>query len=247
MDDSAGASPHPQTSRFTATNWSLVLAAGGTNSGEVRPAVARLLEKYWYPLYAFVRRRGRDPNDASDLTQAFVTSLLERNAISMADPTKGKFRTFLLAALERFLIDDHRTRTREKRGGGKAEFSISLFDAEDRYRLEPAVAETPERVYERRWAMELLAGALKRLEDESAASGRAAQFAALKPLLSGEPAGTSYLEIARGLSMSEGAVKTAVHRLRKRYAALVRAEIAETLADPGDVEEEVQHLFRCLA
>lgn len=238
--------PQALTSRFAATNWSLVLAAGGTDSQAARPALCRLLETYWYPLYAFVRRSGRDPNDASDLTQAFVACLLERNSLALADPAKGKFRTFLLTSIERFLVDDHRSRRREKRGGGTQVLSLSFLDAEERYRLEPIDPMTPERMYERRWAMTLLDRALKRLEGESATTGRGAVFAALKPFLSGEPAGCSYVEIARGLAMTEGAVKTAVHRLRRRYAALVRAEIAETLADPAGVEEEVQHLFRSL-
>ena len=237
--------PEP-TSRFAATDWSLVLAAGGTDTAEARPAMCRLLENYWYPLYAFVRRRGRNPNDACDLTQEFLTRLVERNSLSLADPTKGKFRTFLLTSLERFLVDDHRRQSREKRGGGRTILSLPMLDAEDRYQLEPLDTLTPERIYERRWAMTLLERALRRLEQESDSAGRSALFAALKPLLAGEPSTSSYLEIAGKLAMKEGALKTAVHRLRKRYAALVRAEIAETLSDPNDVEEEVQHLFRSL-
>jgi RNA polymerase sigma factor (sigma-70 family) len=234
------------TSRFAATDWSLVLAAGGTDAAEARPAMCRLLERYWYPLYAFVRRGGRDPNDASDLTQEFLTRLVERNSLSLADPTKGKFRTFLLTSLERFLVDDHRRENREKRGGGRTILSLTLLEAEDRYQLEPADTLTPERIYERRWAMTLLERALERLGQESDAAGRGALFAALKPLLAGEPSTSSYQEIAGELAMNEGALKTAAHRLRRRYAALVRAEIAETLSDPNDVEDEVRHLFRSL-
>ncbi len=235
-----------QTSRFAATDWSLVLAAGGTDTEEARPAMSRLLETYWYPLYAFVRRAGRDPNDASDLTQEFLTRLLEGNSLSLADPTKGKFRTFLLTSLERFLVDQHRRENREKRGGGRTKFSLSMLDAEERYQLEPLDTLTPERIYERRWAMTLLDRALNRLEQESTTAGRGPLFAALKPLLAGEPVQGSYAEIAREIAMTEGSLKTAAHRLRRRYAALVRAEIAETLSDPNDIEEEVQHLFRSL-
>jgi RNA polymerase sigma-70 factor (ECF subfamily) len=208
--------------------------------------MCRLLETYWYPLYAFVRRSGRDPNDASDLTQDFLTRLVERNSLSLADPTRGKFRTFLLTSLERFLVDDRRRETREKRGGGRTILSLTMLDAEDRYQLEPLDTLTPEHIYERRWAMTVLDRALVRLEQECRAAGREALMTAVKPLLAGESAEKSYAEIARGLVMKEGALKTAIHRLRRRYAALVRAEIAETVSEPNDVEAEVQHLFRSL-
>ncbi len=235
-----------QTSRFAATDWSLVLAAGGTNADSVRPAMGRLLEAYWYPLYAFVRRKGRNPDDAADITQEFLTRLIERNFLSLADPTKGKFRTFLLTALERFLVDVRRRETREKRGGGRAVLSLSMLDAEDRYRLEPADVEalTPEQIFERRWAITLLEQALKRLEQESAAAGRGPLFAALRPVLAGEPTDGSYVEIAGALGMKEGALKTAVHRLRRRFGAILRTEIASTVAGPAEIEEEVQQLFR---
>ncbi|MBI4607101.1 MAG: sigma-70 family RNA polymerase sigma factor [Planctomycetes bacterium] len=239
--------PGEQASRFAATDWSLVLAAGGTNADSVRPAMARLLETYWYPLYAFVRRKGRNPDDASDLTQEFLARLVERNYLSLADPAKGKFRTFLLTALERFLVDEHRRATREKRGGGRAVLSLSMLGAEDRYRLEPADTLTAEHLFERRWTITLLEEALKRLEQESVAAGRGPLFAALKPVLAGEQADASYSEIARGLAMKEGALKTAVHRLRRRFAAILRSKIAETVAGPEEVEEEVQHLFQSLA
>lgn len=233
-------------SRFATTHWSLVLTAGGTDANIARPALSRLLETYWYPLYAFVRRKGRPPDEACDLTQEFLSRLLERNYLRVADPSKGKFRTFLLTGLERFLVDEWRREARQKRGGGSTILSLSLLDAESRYQLEPADTLTPERIYERRWAVTLLEQALKRLEKEYAAAGKRTLFARLEPLLAGERGNESYDQIAAQLTMKEGAVKTAMHRLRRRFAAILRSEIAETVSDPGDIEEEVQHLFRSL-
>ncbi|HZN57690.1 MAG TPA: RNA polymerase sigma factor [Planctomycetota bacterium] len=242
--------PAPQRlqplSRFAATDWSLVLAAGKTNVESARPAMGRLLETYWYPLYAFVRRKGRGPEDACDLTQEFLARLLERNFLSSADPSKGKFRTFLLTALERFLVDELRREHREKRGGNRRILSLSMEDAEGRYQLEPQDTLTPQRIYERRWAITLLERSLGRLEAECGVAGRSDIFKALKPVLAGGQTTVSYEEIAGQLGMKEGAVKTAVHRLRRRFAALLRTEIAETVTDPSEVEEEVQELFRSL-
>jgi RNA polymerase sigma-70 factor (ECF subfamily) len=245
-----------KAARFETTHWSLVLAAGATDSHVVRPAMARLLETYWYPLYAFVRRKGHDPDDACDLTQEFLARLLERNCLSAADPAKGRFRTFLLTALDRFLVDEWRRESRQKRGGGRtvlslsgagrAGLSVSAGDAEARYRLEPADELTPERIYERRWAMTILDQTMRRLEDECGAAGRGALFAAVKPVLAGEDPTSPYADIAARLHMKEGALKTAVHRLRGRFRTILRAEIAETVSDPRDVDEEVQHLFQSL-
>lgn len=235
-----------QNGRFAATDWSLVLAAGGTNAESVRPALSRLLEAYWYPLYAFVRRKGRSPDDACDLTQEFLARLMERNFLSLADPARGRFRSFLLTAMERFLVDEHRRESREKRGGGRAALSLSVLDAEERYGLEPVDSLTPERLYDRRWAITLLEQALQRLEKESVAAGRGPLFAALRSALAGGEADAPYGQIAARLGMKEGAVKTAMHRLRRRFAAVLRAEIAETVGDGCEVEEEVRHLFRSL-
>jgi RNA polymerase sigma-70 factor (ECF subfamily) len=233
-------------SRFATTHWSLVLAAGGTGSEEVRTAMARLLETYWYPLYAFVRRKGHGPDEACDLTQEFLAKLLERNLLTTADPARGKFRTFLLTALDRFLVDEWRREGRKKRGGGRPLLSLSFLDAEDRYRLEPADTLTPERIYERRWAITLLELGLRRLEEEHAAAGRETVFAAVKPVLVGDDPLRPYTAIAAELKMTEGALKALIHRLRRRFRAILRAEIAQTVADPRDVAEEIQHLFRSL-
>ena len=232
--------------RFATTRWSLVLAAGGTSSEASRQALSRLLETYWHPLYAFARGKGHLPEEACDLTPEFLLRLLERNYLGAADPRKGRFRTFLLTALERFLVDDWRAETREKRGGGRRILSLSATDAEDRYRLDPADTLTPEQVFERRWAMTLLEETLRRLEEESAAAGRGALFAAVKPILSGEDTGDGYAEIAARLGLKEGTLKTAVHRLRRRFGALLLSEIAQTVSDPDDVQDELRHLFHLL-
>lgn len=208
--------------------------------------MTRLLETYWYPLYAFARRKGRDPDDACDLTQEFFLGLLDRKFLGDADPGKGRFRTFLLTAFERFLVNAWRHGHRAKRGGGLLILSLSSFDAEERYRLEPADRMTPEQIYERRWAMTLLEVAMKRLEEESATAGRADLFAALKPLLGGQDAAGTYAELGARLGMKEGALRTTVHRLRQRFGALLRAEIAETTSDPQDVDDEIRHLFQLL-
>jgi RNA polymerase sigma-70 factor (ECF subfamily) len=232
--------------RFATTHWSVVQAAGATDSRDVRPAMSRLIETYWYPLYAFIRRKGHGPDEACDLTQEFFSRLLERNFLHTADPDKGRFRTFLLRALARFLVDEWRHESRQKRGGGRAPLSLSALEAEERYRLEPADTLTPERIYERRWAMTLLEQAMARLEEECAAAGREALFAAVKPILCGEDAQSPYAVLAARLDMKEGALKTAVHRLRRRFGALLRGEIAATVSDPAEVEEEVQYFLHRL-
>jgi RNA polymerase sigma factor (sigma-70 family) len=232
--------------RFATTRWSLVLAAGGNDSEVSRSALGRLLETYWYPLYAFARRKGNASEDACDLTQGFLMGLLERNLFSTADPQKGRFRTYLLTAFERFRLDELKHEKREKRGGGRPVLSLSSAGAEERYRLEPADTLTAEQIFERRWAMTLLEEAMRRLEEEAAAAGRDALFAAVKPILSGEDASSPYAELASRLGMKEGALKTTVHRMRRRFGALLRAEIAQTTVDPEDVEEELRHLFQVL-
>jgi RNA polymerase sigma factor (sigma-70 family) len=232
--------------RFVTTRWSLVLSAGAADSGESRSAMGRLLETYWYPLYAFIRKKGQGPEDSCDLTQEFFLELLEGSFFSTADPQKGRFRTFLLTALERFMVDEWRRGSRKKRGGGRLVLSLSAVDAEERYRLEPADSLTPEQIFERRWAMTLLGEAMRRLEEESIAAGHEGLFAAVKPILAGEDSSSPYAELAARLGMKEGALKTAVHRFRRRFGALLRAEIAETISDPTDVEEEIRHLFQLL-
>lgn len=244
--DSHPALPAHGKPNFATTHWSLVLAAGGTNSIEIRPAMSRLLELYWYPLYAFVRSKGRKQEEAFDLTQEFLSRLLERNLLENLDPAKGRFRTFLLTCLERFLIDQWARDHRLKRGGGLRIVSLSAPEAEQKFQLEPVDSVTPERIFERRWAMTLLEQSMKCLKDECVASGKGMLFEAAKPLMSGEGNQCPYAELASRLGMNEGALKTAVHRLRKRYGALLREQIAQTVSGPEEVEEELRDLFQKL-
>ena len=224
-----------------------MLAAGATDSREAAPALERLCTLYWYPLYAFVRRRGRRPEESADLTQEFLSRLLEKNYLGSADPTRGRFRTFLLTAFERFLINESAAARRQKRGGGRTLISLDSAAAEERYRLEPVETATPESLYERRWALTLLEKAMARLKDECATTGRGAFFAATESLLAEGEQKTPYARIAASLGMTEGAVRTAVHRMRKRYGEILRSEIGETVARQEEIEDEIQNLFRALA
>jgi len=210
-------------------------------------AMEKLCRTYWYPLYAYVRRRGQAPADAQDLTQAFFARLLERNWVGDAQRERGRFRTFLLTAMSRFLSDEWDKVRAQKRGGGVAPISLQLDTAETRYGLEPADARTPEQSYERRWALTLLDTVLQRLRQEFEEAGRGDLFARLNCCLVGDRGEQPYAELGRQLAMNEGAVKVAVHRLRKRYRALLRSEIAQTLTATEDVDEELRHLFSVLA
>jgi RNA polymerase sigma-70 factor (ECF subfamily) len=228
---------------FPTTRWTLILHAGQTDSA-ARTALAELCQAYWYPLYAFVRRRGHAADDAQDLTQAFFAHVLEHEAIGRATADKGRFRTFLLAALKNYLANEWDKARAQKRGGGETIISLDHAAAEERYRHEPSHDLTPERLFERRWALTLLDQVLAKLQQEYHADGKAELFEALKPALVG--GGDSYALLAARLGRSEGAMKVAAHRLRQSYRALIRREIAETVAD-GDLEDEVLHLLAVLA
>ncbi|MFN0077335.1 MAG: RNA polymerase sigma factor [Prosthecobacter sp.] len=234
----------PGAREFHTTRWSLVLAAQHEKDGtHARQAMSALCRDYWYPLYAFVRRRGHSPHDAQDLTQAFFTDLLERNP-TQADPSRGKFRSYLLGALKHFLANEWNRQQTQKRGGGQKLVEWDALDAESRYALEPSEQTDADALYDKRWAMELLDRAMKRLRAEFAAKKDEATFDALKGTLSG--AESSREELAKKLGMTEGALKVAVHRLRQRYREVLRAEIAETVDAPGDVEDEMRHLVAVL-
>lgn len=232
---------------FQTTRWSLVLAAGGDTSPAARAALASLCELYWYPLYAYVRRRGRSPDDASDVTQAFFTALLERRDFDQLTPERGRFRAFLLASLKHFLANDFARRRALKRGGGAAPVSLPLDHAEERYAREPADATTPEMLYERRWALTVIERVLSTLRHEWRRQQREQEFEALRSCLLGTAPPGGYAATAAALAMSEGAVKTAVHRLRRRFRAQLRQNIAETVSEPSEVEEEIRYLIRTLA
>jgi len=231
--------------RFEATRWSIVVAAGGTDSDRARKALEHLCAAYWYPLYAFVRRQGRSPHDAQDLTQAFFARLLARNFLGGADPGKGRFRSFLLGALKHFLSDEWDRARAQKRGGGVQFIALDAGAAETRYRMEPADESSAESIYDRRWAFALLDQVLRRIREEFTRDGKEHVFDELKSALTG--AKIAYAGIAAKLNLGEGAVRTAVHRLRTRYRDLLRAEIAGTVASPAEVDAEMQHLFAALA
>jgi len=211
------------------------------------PALARLCGTYWYPLYAYARRRGYSVEDAQDLTQEFFARILQRHWLADADPSKGRFRTFLLTAMERFLANEWDKARALKRGGGQANVPLQLDTAETRYGIEPADMHTPEQAFEYRWALTLLDEVVRQLRAEYQRRGPAELFNALKPCLVGERSAQPYAQLASTLGMEAGAIKVAVHRLRQRYRELLRAEIANTVAAPGEVEAEMRHLFQVLA
>ncbi len=235
-----------QPKSFATTRWSLVAEAGGAASPECRAALATLCELYWYPLYAFVRRKGYQAAEAQDLTQAFFAELLEKERLQLADPQRGRFRSFLLGALNHFLANQRRAAAAQKRGGGHNVLSIDFDDGETRYQREPVDATTPEKIFQRRWTMTLLDRAVGRLRDEFAAAGKLELFDQLKLHLGGDPEATAYGELAQALQTTEGAVKTAAHRLRKRCRELLREEIAQTVCDPEEIDAELQELFTSL-
>jgi RNA polymerase sigma factor (sigma-70 family) len=232
---------------FVTTHWSVVLTAGGTDTTSARDALASLCQNYWYPLYSYVRRRGSSPEDAEDLTQEFFAQFLEKNWVERADREKGRFRTFLLSAMNYFLANEWDKARAQKRGGGVRLLPLEFDAAEMRYSREPADNVTPEQHFERRWALALLELVLKRLSDEHEQDGKADLFAALNPCLVGDRTSHPYAELGAKLGIGEGAVKSAVHRLRQRYRQLLRQEIAQTIAGPGDLEDELRHLFVVLA
>jgi RNA polymerase sigma-70 factor (ECF subfamily) len=245
LDDAAESVPL-RRGRFATTRWSMVLAAGRSSSPKSQSALAELCETYWYPLYAFVRRKGYEAHDAQDLTQGFFALLLERNDVQSVRRERGKFRAFLIASLQHYLANEHDRRNARKRGGGRKLFSLDFAAAENRYSAEPADRRTPEDAYARQWALTLLERVQASLRDELAQQGKAAQWDRLHVFLAGDKATPLYSEAAVALGMTEGAVKTAVHRLRRRFGEQLRREIAETVSDPSAVDGELQELFEAL-
>jgi RNA polymerase sigma factor (sigma-70 family) len=232
---------------FATTHWTVVLLAGQASSPLAAEALEKLCRTYWYPLYAFVRRQGHDADAAQDLTQEFFSRLLAKNYLADVHPAKGRFRSFLLAALKHFLADEWDRARALKRGGGKPPISLDDSQAESRYIQEPAHDLAPDKIYERRWALTVLENALANLESEFARAGKQPSFDLLKNYLSADAGFMSYAEAGLKLGISEGAIKVAVHRMRQRYAELLRQEIAHTVQSPADVEDEIRHLFRALA
>jgi RNA polymerase sigma factor (sigma-70 family) len=230
----------PGSSQFPTTRWSLVVAAGDPHCTEARPALVSLCENYWYPLYAYLRRRGYPADQAQDLTQEFFIRVLEGRYLDRADPEKGRFRSFILTSLKFFVADEGDRDRAQKRGGGMIE-QLEFSSGEQRYQREPAHDETPERIFERRWALALLDRVVERLREEFVQHGRPEHFERLKVFLLGQ-SDTPYAALAREMNTSEGALKVAIHRLRKRYRELFRQEIADTVADPAEVESELRFL-----
>lgn len=240
------AEPRSGSSRFVTTQWNVVLNAAGPG-GAQSDALEQLCRAYWYPIYAFIRRRGNGPDDAQDLTQEFFARLLQKGWLSGIEPTGGRFRSFLLTAVNRFLANEFDRAQAAKRGGGKRVISLDDERAEQRYANEPFTEETPEKVFERRWASTLMDQALTRLRDETTAAGTSRQFAALNLFLSREPGSGEYASVALELESTSAAVAVAVHRLRARYRDLVRQEVARTLTDPADINAEMRHLYEALS
>ena len=234
---------------FASTEWSLVLAARDGEPRQAQAALASLCASYWRPLYAFVRRSGYSPEDAQDLTQSFFAHLLEKHALQRVDPSFGRFRAFLLASIKNFLTNEWRRDNALKRGGGVNLVSLDDIDhAERAWTAEPLEAMTPDRVYERGWALALLGRAAARLEAEFLAAGKSHIFGRLKPYLTGDGS-ASYTEVAAALEMNEVTVRVSVHRMRGRFRDLLREEIGQTLADPGDtdaIDEELRFLLTAL-
>ncbi len=238
-------SPH-KAQWFTATHWSVVLAAAQSESPETEAALETLCRTYWYPLYAYARQRGTGSHDAQDLTQEFFARLLEGKFLGQADREKGKFRSFLLGAFKHFLAESHDRATAAKRGGGVPLISLDDEAAEDRYLHEPVTDLSPDRIFERQWAVALMEQALARLKEEFIAKDKLETFNALKIFLSGEAGSGDYAPLAAKMGISASAIAVMVHRLRQRYREVVRAEIAHTVAGPAAVEDEMRHLFAAL-
>jgi RNA polymerase sigma factor (sigma-70 family) len=233
----------PRRSWFPSTQWTAVVRAGCGSGSEAGRALTRLCEDYWFPLYSFVRRSGFGAAEAEDLTQEFFARLLEKQYLAVADPQRGKFRSFLLASLKHFLANEWHRAHAQKRGGPRGVTAIDFRDAESRYGAQPADTLTPERLYERRWAIALLEHVLEELRREMAREGKSVLFDGLKELLPGPSDSRSYGQIAVELGTTEAAVKMAVHRLRRRYRELLKDRIAQTVAGPDDLEDELRQLF----
>ncbi len=231
---------------FRTTRWNVVRAAGDDDTDVARDALTELCEAYWYPLYTFVRRSVPNAEDARDLTQSFFAHLLDKKSFSAADPDRGRFRTFLMVALKNFIADQHDRATALKRGGGQTHLSLDFQDAEGRYLLEPADELTPEKVYERNWAREVVARALGRLAQAYEARGKAELFRRLQGSLTGFEDGPPRTDLARELGMEEKTLNVALHRMRKRFRESLRAEIEETVAGPEEIEREMRELSAIL-
>lgn len=232
---------------FSTTHWSEVMLAGGSGSPEAAAALEKLCRGYWLPLYSYVRKKGYSPADAKDLTQGFFLRLLRMESLAEVNLTKGKFRTFLLASLNNFLSDERDHARAEKRGGGRAIMSLDETAAEQKYLQWRGGGLSPEEVYEKRWALTLLESAMKRLQAEYEKSGKGQLYTCLNHFLSNDGTKAEYEILAPELGMSPNSVPVAVHRLRQRYRECIRLELAQTVASPKELDEEMAYLFSVLS
>jgi len=239
--------PAKRAAGFATTRWSLVLAAGQPTSARSAQALASLCELYWYPVYVFIRRQGYRAEDGADLTQAFFARVLEKNYFHDADPARGRFRAFLCASIRHFLSNERDRARTLKRGGTQPPISLDVATAEGRYQLEPRHDLTPERLFDRRWALMLLERVLARLREEQVSASRVELFDHLKGFLTGDSATVRYADVAKASGMTEGAVKVAVHRLRRHFRDTLVQEIAETVSNPADIDAEIQYLLRAVS
>jgi RNA polymerase sigma factor (sigma-70 family) len=239
--------PAPSGEYFQSTRWTVILAAGRQHTPESDAALEKLCSTYWFPLYAYVRRRGHSREDAEDLTQAFFAAFLAKNYLDQVSAERGRFRAFLLASLKHFLANESDKSQRQKRGSGATHLSLDWQSADTQFQVAATTEQSPDQAFDREWAVALLSKVIERLEAESAAAGRARQFAELKVFLTTEKGAVPHATAAEKLGMDEGAVRVAVHRLRKRYRELLRDEIAQTLTDPSDLDEEMRGLIGAFA
>jgi len=246
MTSNGTETPSAPAGCFVTTHWSVVLAAGRSDTTRAQAALEQLCRNYWQPLYAYVRRTGHSREEAEDLTQEFFARLLAHNSVAQADPARGRFRSFLLSSLKHFLANEWDRAHAQKRGGGAQLIPLAFDTAETRWAQPIAPGDTPDQAFDRQWALALLEAVLGRLRREYRDAGREGMFLRLKDTLSGGRAEIPYRELGAKLGMSEGAVKAAAHRLRQRYRELLREEIANTVASPEEVEEELKHLFAAL-
>jgi RNA polymerase sigma factor (sigma-70 family) len=242
-----GGFPAPRAGRFATTRWSLVLAAGHKTDAGSAEALARLCEMYWYPVYAFIRRQGYRPEEGADLTQEFFARVLEKNYFHDADPARGRFRAFLCASIRHFLSNERDRARTLKRGGSEPPISLDVEAAEGTYRVEPRDDLTPEKLFDRRWALILLERVLVHVRDAHVSAGKGEVFDHLKGFLTGDSTGVPYADIAKALGMNEGAVKVAVHRLRRHFRETLIQEIAETVSDPADIDGEIEYLLNAVS
>jgi RNA polymerase sigma-70 factor (ECF subfamily) len=245
--ESQSPNERPSAARFPTTHWSRVLLAGDAGAPDSRAALEELCRDYWYPIYAFVRKRGHDPETAQDLVQGLFAELLARDDLRGLDPSRGRFRTFLMACCSHYLAKHQEREHALKRGSGRAPISIDALAAETRFGAEPAHEQTAERLYQRRWALTLLDHVLAGLDAEMSRPDRKRLYEQLRPGLLGHQEARSHHEIGADLGLTEGAVKMAAHRLRARYRERLREEIGRTVADPAEVDAEIRELMNALA